>query len=307
VQCDIVLPAVAEPPSSTEPPACHVWADGELIAPGRLAVSAWDHGFLYGDGVFEGIRLRAGRLYRPDGHLARLRRSARIVAIDPPRDDDGILAAIRECCAANDLDDAHVRVIVTRGTGRPGIDPARCGRASLYVLAYPFEPLLGSDPIALVTSSVTRKAPRSIDAAVKSLNYLDSVMAKLQAGEAGAGDALMLDGEGYVAEATGANVFGVRDGVLFTPTPTAALPGITRDTVLRLARADGRPAEERRTTLGDLIAADEVFLTGTAAGIVPVRSIDGRPLPEAPGPVTRWVDEAYRATWVLSEWTVPLR
>jgi branched-chain amino acid aminotransferase len=283
-----------------------IWRDGEIVDPTEAVVSVWDHGLLYGDGVFEGIRLRAGRIYRPHLHLARLRGSARAVALDIPYADEELLAGIADTARANAIDEAHVRVIVTRGVGFPGIDPRRCPRATTLILVYPFPPLLGSDPISLITSGVARKAPRSVSARVKSLSYLDSVLAKVQANASGAGDALMLDGTGLVAEATGANVFCVHGTSLRTPTTIASLAGITRGTVLELAPAVGLEPLVEALEPGDLYTADEVFLTGTGAGIVPVASIDGRTLPAAPGPFTAMLDDAYRRTWTDPAYTVAL-
>jgi branched-chain amino acid aminotransferase len=283
-----------------------IWRDGEIIDPSQAVVSVWDHGLLYGDGVFEGIRIRSGRIYRPQLHLARLRGSARAVALDIPYTDEDLLAAIADTARANDIDEAHVRIIVTRGVGFPGIDPRRCPRATTLVLVYPFPPLLGSDPISLITSGVARKAPRSVSARVKSLSYLDSVLAKVQANASGAGDALMLDGNGFVAEVTGANVFCVHGSALRTPTTIASLAGITRATMLELAPSVGLEPCVETLEPGDLYTADEVFLTGTGAGIVPVASIDGRSLPAAPGPHTTALDVAYRRTWADPAYTIAL-
>ena len=274
-----------------------IWKDGEVVDPAGAVVSVWDHGLLYGDGVFEGIRLRSGRLYRPYDHLNRLHGSARAVALEIPYDDDALLTAVADTAAANDIDEAHVRIVVSRGIGLPGIDPARCPVATTLVLVYPFPPLLGSDPVTLITSSIARKAPRSVPARVKSLSYLDSVLAKVQANNAGAGDALMLDGGGLVAEATGANVFIVTGNLLRTPPTTASLAGITRGTILDLAAASGLETSVEPLEPGDLYTADEAFLTGTGAGIVPVAAFDGRPLLTTPGPHTTALTEAYRATW----------
>jgi branched-chain amino acid aminotransferase len=275
----------------------HIWRDGEILGPDAAAISVWDHAFLYGDGVFEGIRLRGGALYRGDLHLQRLRRSSRLLALDVRHSDEEIFEGIRSLAVVNDLRDAHVRIIHSRGVGLPGIDPRRCPQTSLSILLYPFPPLLGTEPISLITSSVVRKAPRSVPAGAKSLNYLDSILAKQQATDAGAGDALMLDGNGNVAEATGANLFAVADGQLKTPPVTAALPGITRRTVLELAEALGIPSAVETLSLGDLYVADEAFLTGTAAGIVPIAKVDGHAVTEAPGPLTKAIDERYRETW----------
>ena len=270
-------------------------------------VSVWDHGFLYGDGVFEGIRIRDGRLYRPDLHLERLRDSAHILGIEMPYDDEALLAGTRETARANGLVDAHVRIIVARGVGLPGIDPSRCPRASVSILVYPFPPLLGTAPLRLITSSVARKAPRSLPARVKSLSYGDSVLAKLQANAAGASDAIMLDGGGLVAESTGANIFAVRDGVLRTPPTISALPGITRRTILELAEGHGIGTSVELLDPSDLVVADEAFLTGTGAGIVSIGSVDGRAIAHAPGPITEALAAAYRATWFDPSYTLDLR
>jgi branched-chain amino acid aminotransferase len=277
--------------------ALSIWRDGELLGPERAALSVWDHGVLYGDGVFEGLRLRDGWLYRPELHLERLMRSGRIIGLEPVYDDAAILSAVATLAQANRLTDAHVRLLWTRGAGLPGLDPRRCPRTSLTILAYPFPPLLGTEPIALITSSIVRKSPRSVDAAAKTMNYLDGILAKIQANAAGANDALMLNGSGYVAEATGANLFVVTGGLLRTPPTTAALPGITRATVLELAATRGIRRAVEQLTVGDVYVAEEAFLTGTAAGIVPVAQLDGRPLREVPGPTTKLLQDAYAATW----------
>jgi branched-chain amino acid aminotransferase len=287
--------------------ALTVWKDGELRSASDAHTSLWDHGLLYGDGVFEGIRVRKGWLYRVDLHLARLRRSTRIVRIDLPYSDQEIRDAIEAVMNANALIDAHVRVVVTRGVGFPSLDARNCPTPMVAVLAYPFPATLGEQPVALMVSSVTRKSPRSIDPHVKSLNYLDSILARIQATEAGAMEAIMLDAEGFVAEATGSNIFGVRDGIVFTPECTAALPGITRGTVLELLRASEIPFEVRRVTVGELYAADEAFLTGTGSGIVSVGSVDGRAVLDAPGPITTRVGDGYAQTWSDPAFATKLR
>lgn len=284
-----------------------IWRDGAVLSPEQATVSVWEHAFLYGDGVFEGVRVRDGRLYRIDLHLERLRRSSRLLGLELRYGDDEILAGIAAAADANGLSDAHVRIVHSRGVGLPGIDPRRCPQTSLTILVYPFPPLLGTEPLTLIVSSIARKAPRSVPAAAKSLNYLDSVLAKQQAIAAGAGDALMLDAEGHIAEATGANLFVVRDGTLRTPPIVAALPGITRRTILELAGSLGVATSVESLTTGDLLTADEAFLTGTAAGIVPIGAVDGVALPAAPGPLTRELDAAYRTTWSHPDYTRPIR
>jgi len=273
-----------------------IWRNGEVLGPHEPQVSVWDRGLLYGDGVFEGLRLRRGWLYRPAAHLARLRRSARIMDLQIPYDDAELLAGVAAVATANRLDCAHVRIVLTRGVGAPGLDPRRALEPSTFILASEMPTLADRGPLRLITSAFVRKAPRSAPAAAKTLNYLDSILAKQQANAAGVDDALMLDDAGHLAEATAMNVFAVRDGVLETPPCTAALPGITRATVLELA-SERMPAREQVLTLGDLYAADEVFVTGTASGIAPVGSIDGRSIGDGTSPVTDALANAYRGTW----------
>jgi branched-chain amino acid aminotransferase len=279
--------------------------DGELCRDARISV--WDHGLLYGDGCYEGMRLRDGLLFRAREHLARLRRSARALDIDVPSADEEILDQVAAVAGANGIVDAHVRIVLTRGRGAPGLDPRRSERPSLIVMAYPFPPLLGADPLRLIVSSIARKAPRSVDAQVKSLNYLDAILAKQQANAAAADDAIMLDGDGTVAEATSANVFVVRDGIVATPTTRAALPGITRRSVLELLVEEGVDPAVRDVTWGELYVGDEAFLTGSGVGIVPIGAVDGRSLAAAPGPVTRLVQEAYARRVADPAWCADLR
>lgn len=202
---------------------------------------------------------------------------------------------IGEVVVRSGLRDAHVRPIVTRGFGAPGVDPSRCERPSLIVSAYPFPPLLGSEPISVLISSVVRKAPRSLGAHVKSLNYLDAVVAKRQASAAGMGEAVMLDVLGAVAECSAANLFAVIDGVLVTPTTRAALPGITRRTVLELAEELAIPAVERDLWPMELYTAEALFATGSGAGIVPIGTVDGIELDTVGHPVLAAIVEGYRA------------
>ena len=276
-----------------DPSGLTAYVNGEFVAGGSASVSIFDHGFMYGDGIFEGMRLFDGGLFRPRDHLARLRRSARSVGLNLP-DADELLGIIGEVVRRCELRDAHIRPIVTRGQGGPGIDPRSCPEQSLIVSAYPFPPFLGADPIRLMTSAIARKAPRSLGAHVKSLNYLDGIMAKQQAIACGMDDALMLDGSGAVAESTGANVFLIRDGGLVTPTTRAALPGITRRTVLEIAREEGIPAVEQELFPMDFYCADGAFVCGSGAGIVPVGSLDGRSVVEPRHPLVERLQTLYR-------------
>jgi branched-chain amino acid aminotransferase len=272
---------------SFDPAGLSVYVDGEWVDGAAASVPIWDHGFLYGDGVFEGMRVFDGALFRPRDHLRRFARSARGLGMELPLGEDELLDVIRETVRRSNLTDAHVRPILTRGVGTPGVDPRGAERPLLHVAAYPFPPLLGKDPLRMLVSSVVRKAPRSVGAHVKSLNYLDSVIAKQQATAAGMNDAVMLDHLGAVAECTGANLFVVEDGRLATPTTRSALPGITRRTVLELFEV-----EERDIWPMELYVADAAFVTGSGAGIVEVAEFDGRRLPGSP--VVAEVVEAYR-------------
>src|SRR3954464_6710227 len=269
------------------------YVNGEYVALADASVSIFDHGFLYGDGVFEGMRVFEGGLFRAGDHMARLTRSARSLGLALPVDTDGIVDIIAEVVRRSDLRDAHVRPIVTRGFGGPGIDPRLCPVPSLIVSAYPFPPFLGAEPIKLFTSAVVRKAPRSLGAHVKSLNYLDGIVAKQQAGALGMHDAVMLDSLGAVAECTGANLFIILDDMLITPTTRAALPGITRRTVLEMAVEQGIEALERDIWPMELHSADGAFVCGSGAGIVPIGSFDGRPVTTPRHPLIERIQDAY--------------
>jgi len=285
---------------SFDPSGLVVYVDGEYLDGADARVSVFDHGLLYGDGVFEGMRLFAGALFRPRDHLARLARSASAIGLELPLGEDELLDVICEVVVRSGLEDAHVRPILTRGVGLPGLDPARCERPTLVVAAYPFPPLLGTRPIRLLTSSIVRKAPRSAGAHVKSLNYLDAILAKRQAVAAGMDDAIMLDHLGAVAECSAANVFALIDGVLVTPTTRAALPGITRRTVMEL-----EPVEERDVWPFELHTAQAVFVTGSGAGIVPVAEVDGHRV--GTDPVVERVREGYRERTRDPGFVVPVR
>jgi len=273
------------------------YVNGEYKPVSEASVSIFDHGFLYGDGVFEGMRVFDGGLFRAELHMERIARSARTIGIGMPVETDEILEIIGEVVRRSELQDAHVRPIITRGFGGPGIDPRLCPEPSLIVSAYPFPPFLGADPIKLFTSAIVRKAPRSLGAHVKSLNYLDAIVAKQQAGALGVHDAVMLDSLGAVAECTGANLFIVVGDQLITPTTRAALPGITRSSVLEMAAMLNLPAREEIIDADELATADEVFLTSSLRGIAPLQTIDGRPVGiGAPGPITSRITAAYEAS-----------
>ena len=274
-----------------DPSGLTAYVNGEYVDAGKASVSIFDHGFLYGDGVFEGMRVFDGGLFRAELHMARIARSARTIGLTAP---DDLLDIIGEVVRRSELQDAHVRPIVARGFGGPGIDPRNCPEQTVIVSAYPFPPFLGNDPIKLFTSAVVRKAPRSLGAHVKSLNYLDAIVAKQQAGALGMHDAVMLDSLGAVAECTGANLFILAGDTLVTPTTRAALPGITRRTVLEIAAEQGIEAVERDIWPAELHCADGAFVCGSGAGVVPIGSFDGRPVVQPRHPIITRVQEAYK-------------
>jgi branched-chain amino acid aminotransferase len=272
--------------------------DGKLVEGSEACVPVTDHGLLYGDGIFEGIRVFGNRVFRLDRHLARFDAVARAVGLELPGGIERIRRIVLDTVRAHGGPDAYVRLIATRGDGPLGVDPTLCASPRILCLVdcvaiYPEEKLQRG--IDLVTSSLRRPPPDALDPRVKSLNYLNNVLATLEARQRGADDALLLNHAGMVAEASVANIFVHRDGELLTPPPTdGALEGITRATVLELAGAQGIPARERSLGRFDLFAADEAFLTGSGAGIVPVRSLDGQPIGAGrPGPVWAKLRAAY--------------
>jgi branched-chain amino acid aminotransferase len=289
-----------------DPSGLTAYVNGEYVDASKASVSIFDHGFLYGDGVFEGMRVFDGGLFRAYDHMARFARSARTIGLPMPVDADALIEIIGEVVRRSELQDAHVRPIIARGFGGPGIDPTNCPEPTLIVSAYPFPPFLGADPIKLFTSAVVRKAPRSLGAHVKSLNYLDAIVAKQQAGELGMHDAVMLDHLGAVAECTGANLFIIVGDTLITPTTRAALPGITRRTVLEIAAEQGIEADERDVWPAELHCADGAFVCGSGAGIVPIGSFDGRPVVQPEHPLIGRLQEAYRARTRSAEYRTEL-
>jgi len=279
-----------------------IWLDGRISDGAEATISVLDHGFLYGDGVFEGMRVYSRRLFRFERHLDRLEIGARCLGLELPGGRDSIrsltLATAREHVGESGEPDAYVRLIVTRGIGELGVDPTACSQPKVVCIVdririFPEEKLRSG--IAMITSSRRSPAPDVRDPRVKSLNYLNNVLAKQEARRQGADEALLLNAAGSVAEASVANVFAVRGGRLLTPRASdGALEGITRSTVLELARQLGVPAEERTLGRYDLIAADEVFLTGSGAKLVPVASLDGARIGRgAAGPLTQKLMAAF--------------
>ena len=277
-----------------------VWIDGKLYDKADAKVSVYDHGLLYGDGVFEGIRVYNGKVFEAEAHLDRLWASARAIRLNIPLTRAQLLAAIDETVRANAFRDCYVRAVVTRGAGDLGINPLKSPRPTVFVITdqiavHPKE--MYEKGIAVITSSYTRNHPNALSSRIKSLNYLNNVLAKIEANDAGVAEAVMLNHEGYVAEATVENVFVVRGGEVQTPAVTdGILEGVTRAVMLKLCRRLNVPCVEKRLERHDLYTADEFFLTGTGAEVIPVTRIDGREVGNGqPGALTRRLIDAFRA------------
>ena len=275
-----------------------IWINGELTDDPHHAISVYDHGLLYGDGVFEGIRVYEGRVFEEEAHLDRLYDSARAIRLEVGYTADELSAAMRQALDANGLSDGYIRLVVTRGVGDLGLDPRRCDRATVFVVAdtigiYP--PEAYETGMRVITASVIKSHPNALPSRVKSLNYLNNILAKLEANDAGVPEAIMLNHLGHVAECTADNVFVVKGGVVTTPPTTAGiLAGITRDTVLGLCSEVDVTCREATLERYDIYVADECFLTGTAAEVMPVVEVDGRRIGDGrPGPVTRRLKAAY--------------
>ncbi|GEA14149.1 MAG: branched-chain amino acid aminotransferase [Moorella sp. (in: firmicutes)] len=269
-----------------------IYLDGQYVDEEEAKLSVFDHGLLYGDGVFEGIRAYHGRVFRLKAHIDRLYESARSINLDPGLTREEMTQVVLETCRRNNLRDAYIRLVVTRGKGDLGLDPRKCPRPSVFCIAaaielYPAE--LYEKGLEMVTLGTRRNAPDALDPRIKSLNYLNNIIAKMEATRAGAPEGLFLNKEGYVAEATGDNIFIVKNGQLITPPPfVGLLEGITRNAVMELAAGAGIPVYEKVFTRHDVYTADECFLTGTAAEVIPVVKVDGRAIGDGqPGPITR--------------------
>ena len=268
-----------------------IFMNDRLVPEEEAKVSVFDHGLLYGDGVFEGLRSYSGRVFRLDSHLDRLWASARAIALEIPLAKDVVAKAVNDTLAANKLVDGYVRLVVTRGAGSLGLDPNRTKNPQVIVIAdtislYPRE--FYEKGLRIVTAATQRVHSAALSPRIKSLNYLNNIMAKLEGLQAGCVEALMLNHKGEVAECTGDNVFVIRSGSLLTPPPDAGiLEGITRGAVMDIAHAAGIACHEATLTRYDLYTADECFLTGTAAEVIPVVEIDGRKVGSGtPGPIT---------------------
>ena len=281
-----------------------VYIDGEFVPKAEAKISVFDHGLLYGDGVFEGIRSYRGRVFKLDEHLQRLYDSAKAIMLEIPISIKAMEEAVLQTLRQNDLYDAYIRLIVTRGVGDLGLDPDKCPVPTIIIITdkitlYPQK--FYKVGLEIVTVSTRRNYPEAVNPRIKSLNYLNNILAKIEGKQAGVVEVLMLNAEGYVVECSGDNIFFVKDNVIVTPpTYLGILEGITRNTVIDLAGELGLSVEERVFTRHDLYVADECFLTGTAAEVIPVVKIDRRVIGSGrPGTVTQeLISEFRRATSV---------
>ncbi len=276
-----------------------IYIDGKFFPQEDAKISVFDHGLLYGDGVFEGIRFYNGRVFELTEHIDRLFDSCRAICLQPNLSKEEITHATLETIRVNGLRDGYVRLLLTRGVGNLGLSPESCKTPTLIIIAdrislYPQE--VYSSGLKVVTCATRRMAPGALSPAIKSLNYLNNVLARIEAGQAGASEGLMLNEQGYVAECTGDNVFIVKKGEILTPPVSAgALGGITRRVIFDICSKEGLPAKEQQLTRYDVFTADECFLTGTAAEVVPLVILDGRPIGDGkPGRTTGLLIERFR-------------
>ncbi len=296
----VIEPAVeSRPRPATGVKEAKIYIDGKFYSEANAKVSVLDHGLLYGDGIFEGIRFYNGRVFRLEEHLSRLWDSARSICLEIPMTMREMTEAVLETIRQNHLRDGYIRLLVTRGIGNLGLNPTQCKRPSVIIIAATialYHPDVYRKGLAIVTCATRRSNPAALNPAVKSLNYLNNVMARIEANLARADEALMLNDAGNVAECTADNVFVVKRGQIFTPPITAgALRGITRSIVFEIAAELGIKVSETDITRHDVFVADECFLTGTAAEIIPVVKADGRLIGNGkPGPITTRIMARFR-------------
>ena len=272
--------------------ALKIWLDGKLVDEADAKISVVDHGVLYGDGVFEGIRVYSGRIFELEAHIKRLYESASVIRLEIPMSKDKLTKAVEKTVEANGVIDGYIRLVVTRGVGTLGLNPFICENSIVFIIAdniqlYPEE--LYEKGMKVVSATTVRNHPLAIPPQVKSLNYLNNILAKIEALDNDVPEAIMYNHEGFVAEATGDNVFIIKNGVIYTPPVSAgSLGGITRGVVIELAKGENLEVVEKNLTRFDLYTCDEFFLTGTAAEVIGIVDIDGRVIGDGkPGPITR--------------------
>lgn len=276
-----------------------IYLNGEFVDEDEARVSVFDHGLLYGDGVFEGIRAYNGRVFRLQEHIDRLYESAKSILLDIGMDKREMFEAVLETLRRNNFRDSYIRLVVTRGKGDLGLDPRKCPKPTIFIVAaqiqlYPEE--LYERGLEVVTVPTRRNIVEGVNPRIKSLNYLNNVLAKIEANLAGVSEAILLNNEGYVSECTGDNIFIVKNSEVITPPPfLGILEGVTRNAVLEIAEEMGLKASEKVFTRHDIYVADECFLTGTAAEMVPVVKVDGRVIGNGePGDITRKLLKEFR-------------
>lgn len=276
-----------------------IYLNGKYVPEAEAKVSVFDHGFLYGDGVFEGIRAYNGCVFKLEEHIRRLYDSAKAINLEIPLTQEEMMEVVKGTCRENNLRDSYIRLVISRGKGDLGLDPRKCESPSIICIAasislYP--PELYQTGLSVITVPTRRNIAEGVNPRIKSLNYLNNIMARMEATLAGVEEAILLTQEGYVAECTGDNIFMVRDGVIKTPAiHLGMLEGVTRNSVIELARKRGIVVQEMALTRFDFFTADECWLTGTAAELIPVVNIDGRPIGSGkPGPMFAALLEDYR-------------
>ncbi len=275
-----------------------IWLDGKLVDEKDAKISVFDHGLLYGDGVFEGIRVYNGTIFEHEAHIQRLYESAKVIRLPIRLSQSELISAVEETVKANNIDNGYIRLLITRGVGTLGLNPFICKESSIIIIAdkiqlYPEE--LYEKGMKVISATTVRNHPLAIPPQVKSMNYLNNILAKIEALDYNVPEAIMYNHEGYVAEATGDNVFIVKNGTVYTPyVESGSLEGITRNVVIRLAGKNNLEVVKKNLTRFDLYVCDELFLTGTAAEVIGVVEIDGRTIGEGtPGPITRMLREKF--------------
>lgn len=274
------------------------WVDGKYLPKDEASVSIYDHGFLYGDGVYEAIRAYDGLVFKLREHVDRLYESAKSIKIEIPMSREEMGRLVVDVLRKNQLMNSYIRIVVSRGRGKMGVDPRNCSKPTVVVMVEPREPLFGSNVkgIAAIVSSLRRTPSWSLDPRIKTLNYLNNIMAKIEAIEAGVEEAIMLNEQGHVAETSTENIFVVKNGIVSTPHPSeGVLRGITRDAVIAVIKELRYPFEERALTVHELYNADEILVTGTAAEVVPIVRISGRVVGDGkPGPAYSGILEGFK-------------
>jgi branched-chain amino acid aminotransferase len=295
---NVAAETVSSTPASS-PMSRQIYISGKFMPQDEAKISVFDHGLLYGDGVFEGLRAYRGKVFRLQEHIVRLFESARAIWLEIPMSREAVCDAVNEAVRINNIDDGYIRLVVTRGAGTLGLDPNRCSNPQVIIIAdaislYPKE--LYEQGLEIVTVSVQRTHPAALNPRVKSLNYLNNILAKIEGLQAGCIEALMLNHKGEVAECTGDNIFLVRGGALYTPPLDAGiLAGVTRNAVIELARGANIDVHQIPLTKHDVYIADECFLTGTAAEVIPVVKVDSRNIGTGkPGSITRDLEQRFK-------------